>query len=96
MRRKILFSFLFAAILLVFVSSVSAQEMAGRNKPYRNLAYWYGTQSAPAPLEKALWALDDINNYRAGKGLAALPETILDTKSTGIKNSRLRTVRRHR
>ena len=94
--RRVLISLLCAAILFVFVSSVSAQNMAGQNKPYQNLAYWYGTQSAPTSLEKAKWALDDINSYRAGKGLSALPETILDTKSTSIKDTRFRILRKSR
>jgi hypothetical protein len=37
---------------------------------------WYGTQAAPTALEKAEWALDDINNYRAEKGLPPLTKNI--------------------
>jgi hypothetical protein len=53
------------------------QGMAGQHNPYQNLAKWYGTQSAPTLYEKAQWALDDINVYRAEKGLSPLSETIL-------------------
>jgi hypothetical protein len=37
---------------------------------------WYGTQSMPTAKEKAEWALDDINDYRAENGLPPLTKTI--------------------
>jgi len=77
--KKILLLFICAIVLSA--STIFAQGMATRDKPYRNLAVWYGTQSTPPPLEKAQWALDDINAYRAGKGLSALPESILDSRA---------------
>ncbi len=72
-------SILFCIAMFTAVQSVFAQDMATRAKPYQNLAVWYGTQSTPAAFEKAQWALDDINAYRASKGLAELPESILDS-----------------
>ena len=41
---------------------------------------WFGTQSTPTSYEKAIWALDDINAYRAEEGLSAFPESILEAK----------------
>jgi hypothetical protein len=38
---------------------------------------WYGTQSMPTSLEKAEWALNDINDYRTESGLEPLDEKIL-------------------
>ncbi len=85
--NKIL-SALFCVAALFTTQSILAQDMATRARPYQNLAVWYGTQSTPAPFEKAQWALDDINAYRASKGLPELPETILDFTEAALSNSK--------
>jgi len=74
---------LVCAILLLSASPLYAQAMKDNANPYkslsRNLTVWYGTQAAPTPLEKAQWALDDINAYRSYKGLPEFTIGILDT-----------------
>ncbi len=86
--KKIL-SALFCVAVLLSTQSIFAQDMANYAKPYQNLAVWYGTQSTPAPFEKAQWALDDINTYRASKGLPELPESILDSTETTLPQCKI-------
>lgn len=76
MMKKV-FAFAFCALVLCSALSF-AQTPSMPNAPYRNLAVWYGTQAAPAPLEKARWGLDDVNSYRTSRGYPALPESILE------------------
>ncbi|MDR1270631.1 MAG: hypothetical protein LBK82_14005 [Planctomycetaceae bacterium] len=78
--KQILRSVIFIAVLLVVCNTGYSQGMKGQHKPYQNLAKWYGTQSAPTMYEKAQWALDDINVYRAENGLTPLSENILKTE----------------
>jgi hypothetical protein len=77
-------------IVCLFIGTVSILpdvfgQAVNEPRPARNLAVWYATQSAPEPLEKAKWALDDINAYRVSIGLTALPETVL---TAGIRGER--------
>ena len=70
---------LLVSVCAVLLSAAAfAQTPSAPAEPYRNLAVWFATQSAPESLEKAKWALDDINAYRAAKGLREFPESILD------------------
>jgi hypothetical protein len=52
-----------------------------------NLAKWYGTQSAPSKYEKALWAIDDINDYLVSVGREPISEDILknDVRQPRVK-----------
>jgi hypothetical protein len=74
---RILLLSIFVLIIAIGQNCYGQVGMAGQNKPYRNLAKWYGTQAAPTALEKAQWALDDINAYRVTEGLTPLSESIL-------------------
>ncbi|MDR0705889.1 MAG: hypothetical protein LBF88_13025, partial [Planctomycetaceae bacterium] len=80
--KRILFSVIF---VLVFVigQNCYGQATPGQHNPYQNLAKWYGTQSAPTSYEKAEWALDDINAYRAEIGLKPLNKNVITQGNCG-------------
>jgi len=84
----------FSFVILLFAADVFGQATAGSYRPYRNLAVWYATQSAPTPLEKAQWALDDINAYRTSIGLAEFTDSILSANEPVTKAAQKRFVAR--
>ena len=59
--KRILITVMCLAFLCT--SSIFAQTPTTPTQPYRGLEMWFATQSAPDMLEKAQWALDDINAY---------------------------------
>jgi hypothetical protein len=75
--RTVICVALFVSLVQVSYGQVG---MAGQQKPYQNLAKWYGTQSAPTLYAKAQWALDDINTYRESIGLRPVSERMLKSK----------------
>jgi len=78
---KIMLIFAFCVVILC-ASFTVAQTPSTPAQPYRNIEMWFATQSAPDMLEKAQWALDDINAYRSAVGLPEYPEMIITAKET--------------
>ena len=90
MKKTLLVSF---CVILLSVPSVFAQSTAGQNSPYRSMTrtiQWYGTQAAPTPLEKAQWALDDINAYRTLNGLPEFTDSLLNSAEPVTKAKTIR------